>query len=109
MSPLLLSLFILVMILILLIPPLSLVTAVLRRFRHASTLGSVSIKLVWFLASLAPLALNLAYLRAVWVDLLAGHVETDIMLAMALIVSWTSIWGRVAVRRLGRQRRQFLP
>lgn len=107
MSPVLLTLFVLLMILILLIPPISLITAVLRRRAHASSLGSVAIKLVWVFASLAPLALNLAYLRSIWGGLLMGHIETDIMLAMALIVSWTSIWGRVAVRRLGRQRRQF--
>ena len=107
MPPALLPLFVLVMVLILLIPPLSLITAVLRRRSHAASLGSASIKLVWFIASLAPLALNLAYLRSIWADLLVGHIETDIMLAMALVVSWTSIWGRVAVRRLCRRRRQF--
>jgi hypothetical protein len=109
MSPTLLLLFIIVMTVILLIPPLSLITAVLRRHSHAANFGGATVKLVWFLASLAPLALNLAYLRSVWPDLLIGHIEPDVMLGMALIVSWTSIWGRVAVRRLGRQRRQFHP
>jgi uncharacterized membrane protein len=107
MSSVLLPIFVFVMILILLIPPLALITAVLRRHRHADSLGSLSIKFVWFIASLAPLALNLAYIRTVWGELIVGHVEPDFMLGMALIVSWTSIWARVAVRRLGRQRRQF--
>jgi hypothetical protein len=107
MLPVLLPFFVFFTILVLLLPPLALITAVFRRYRHATGWSGMSLKYAWVLAAILPLLLNLAYLRSIWGTLLSGDLEPDFMLGLALIISWTSIWGRVAMRRLGRQRHQF--
>lgn len=106
MATTLLPVFMFFFVLIFLAPPLSLIVAVFKRHRRSFGLVSLTVKTLSIAASFLPLVLNLGYLRSVWPDLAQGHVETDFMLGLALVVCWASLWARFAVRRMGRRKRQ---
>lgn len=103
--PALLPLYIFFVVLFLLMPPVSLIVAVIKRHRRSSGGLNVTLKYVVLAASILPLLLNLIYAISIRDDLMAGQINTDVAFWFAIAVSWASLWGRFAVRRFGRHRR----
>jgi len=91
--------------LMLLLPPLSFARAAGRFFRQSQLQVSYATRLLLTAGALLPLAINIGYMSVAWPDLSAGLLEPDQNLALAVLVSWLSFWGRVAVSRRTLRRR----
>jgi len=106
-SALALGIFIVLVFLVLLavlVPPIAFTKEVHKYFRKSQGFGGFLVLVLAIAASLIPLAINLRYLWLITDDLLSLTFNPDAKLAVALLASWTAIWGRTAMRRLRRRR-----
>lgn len=92
--------------LMVLIPPLAFARAFGRfsqiRFPHVG----FAAKTAWLAIAVLPFAINCGYMTLAFEDLWAGNLELDENLAAAVMVSWMSFWGRVALGRKGLKRKR---
>lgn len=91
--------------LMLLLPPLAFLRAVARYYRISNVAISTVARAFLTLAATLPLLVNLGYMALAWRELAAGHFEPDQNMAVAVLISWLSFWGRVALGRRFQHRR----
>ena len=92
--------------LMLLVPPIAFFRTLNRYLRSNHPEFGLGTRAVWIVAGLTPFTFNLAYLYISWVPLASGQLVADTNMAAAVLISWFSFWGRVALARKASRRRR---
>lgn len=101
----LLPVYIFFVVLLLVMPPVSLIVAAVKRARRPLFGFGVPLRISIVALCCVPLILNLIYIASAWRDIVAAQISVNFALGFAIVVSWACLWGRVAIRRFGRHKR----